>query len=248
MRKENLNSQQMKALETLLRNDNVIILKSRQTGGDTVLASYITRKLLHDNMDNHFAIISPSFKLSRSLVDRVMENIAEYSTYCQKYFQYEGYKVVESNRKRVVFSDNSSIDIIENWSVPNSYDLWSYNSELIFNEFAFLPDARNFLYDVAFRLDFKKIKIVSSAPVEKNTIFQMFWEDEKKYGFKKFEMTWWGGEENLKFIKDENGKNLLVSDRYLAAKEILPKEEFEAEIENKFIYPLTEKISKPNYL
>lgn len=248
MRKENLNSQQMKALETLLRNDKAIILKSRQTGGDTVLASYITKKLLHDNMDNHFAIISPKFEMSRRLVDRVMEDIAEYSNCCQKYFQYDGYKVVKNSRKTVVFSDNSSIDIIENRSVSNLYNLWSYNSELIFNEFAFLPDARNFLYEVAFRLDFNKIKIVSSAPAEKNTTFQMLWEDEKDYGFEKFEMTWWGGEEKLKFVKDENGKNLLVSDRYLAAKEVLPKEEFEAEIENKFIYPLTEKFSKPNYL
>ena len=238
----------MKALETLLRNDKVIILKSRQTGGDTVLASYITRKLLHDNMENHFTIISPSFEISRSLVDRVMENIAEYSEHCLKKFQYNGYKVIKSNRRTVVFSDNSSIDIIENQSVSNLDKFWSYNSELIFNEFASLPDARSFLYDVAFRLDVDKIKIVSSAPAEKNTIFQTLWEDEKDYGFAKFAMTWWGGEENLKFVKDENGKDLLVSDRYLAAKKILPKEEFEAEIENKFIYPLTDKFSRPNYL
>ena len=248
MKKENLNAQQMKALETLLRNDKVIILKSRQTGGDTVLASYITRKLLHDNMENHFAIISPSFEISRQLVDRVIENIAEYSEHCLKNFQYDGYKVIKSNRRTVVFSDNSSIDIIEKRNASNLYNIWQDDSELIFNEFASLPDARSFLYDVAFRLDLDKIKIVSSASAEKNTIFQTLWEDDKDYGFKKFQMTWWGGEENLKFVKDENGKDLLVSDRYLAAKGILSKEAFDAEIENKFIHPLTDKFSKPNYL
>lgn len=238
----------MKALETLLRNDKAIILKSRQTGGDTVLASYITRKLLHDNFDNHFAIISPKFEMSRRLVDRVMENIADYSDCCQKYFLYDGYKVVKNNRKTVVFSDESSIDIIDNWNDTNLCNLRPYNAELIFNEFAFLPDARSFLYDVAFRLDFNKIKIVSSAPTEKNTIFQMLWEDAISYGFKRFMLTWWGGEENLKFVKDEDGKDLLVSERILGLKENMSKEAFDAEIENKFIYPLTEKFSKPNYL